>query len=104
MAVTIWESAKYAVPLVLQSGVAVSVAVVVVGTATTLRWKREKPDGTWPTDAQAVTIATLSKAEPFALLQLLDGRVLIGNGIDKFWRTKKSDPKTASDFEVISAI
>ena len=104
MAMNAWTLAKSAGFTVLREQVGVSVAVVASGNTIVLKWKREKPDGTWPTDAEAVQIAVLSGASAFGVMQLRDGRVLIFNGINLFWRTRTNDPKTASDFEAVTVL
>lgn len=104
MAVTIWTAAKAPQILVLSDGATVSVAVVTSGSTTTLKWKREKKDGTWPADSAAVQITTLSKVEAFPLLQLRDGAVLIGNGVNVFWKTKTLDPQGSADFEAVTVL
>jgi len=78
--------------------------VVTSGADLFLKWKREKQNGTWPTDAEAVPVATLSAPGAFTMLQFPDGRVLIGDGISRFWIPKTNDPKVQSDFQVVSVI
>lgn len=107
MAVTIWQNAtvKFCDVEVLASGAAVSVAVWKDGNGTvSLRFKSANGDGSWPADDDSYIIANLTKSEPFFVRQLHDGKLLCGNGKDKFYRADTSQPGAASDWKTANII
>ena len=106
MAVTIWQNTdvKFCDVEVLASGAAVSVSVWKSGDAVSLRCKIANGNGSWPADDDAYKIADLTKSEPFFVRQLRDGKLLIGNGKDKFYRSDTGQPKQASDWKAVNVL